>query len=204
MCDGNAYEVRPPTVREALILIIAGRRAIEGDDDAFNLVLFALKSWYPDQVYSHARAEAKRDGMMSRQLIIGHAFQLMHQGSPETRKRSEEAADDPESIEWGVILSRYMNTYSCSIQTVMDEPWPSFLHLSLRLGSFNAIYTMNTIRAISMAFGSKGKQRDKMFSELEEQLGIRSKPKKLTPEEQKSNLQEFALQFASIGALGKA
>lgn len=187
---GVSYEVRPPTVREAVTLLTVAQDAMAGDEDAWQLALHVLRSWYPSSLLLASRNAERRQ-------VISYALQMMQQGSPEGKKR--EGATP--SIDWDDIISLYMHTYGQSLDRVLNEPWPGFLIMASQIGRIEARGKLNLIQAQGLPYIKSKTERTKAFNQLRRMAGIVEAPKKVTPEEAQKNLNDLAQAFASFGAL---
>lgn len=192
-----SYELRPPTTREALILLSAARDALMGDDDAYSLVLYVLKDWYPSTMFIETRRADPRE-------VVSYALQIMQQGTQQ-RKASDEIAEEGREADWDSILSLYMHTYGVSLSEALEEPWAGFLLMASHIGRIESRNKLNYLHAKGLPHIRDKNERARAMSRLQRAAGIDTvRPKKVSKEEAEANLKELEQQFALFGGLGRA
>lgn len=193
----KSYEVRPPNVREAITLLSVAQDALTGDEDAYQLVLQVLLGWYPSPLFVASRVSEP-------QQVTAYALTVMHQGTPASRKKAQDVAEEGREIDWSEIISLYMHTYGCSLEAVLGEPWAGFLTMANQMARIEARQKLNYLHAKGIPYIKNKGERSKAMQQLQRLAGHEAGPKRISKEEAAKNLDDLAQQFASFGALGRA
>lgn len=118
---GHTYQIRPPTVCEALTLLATQPRGEHDDETVFRQ---ALQGWFPPSMFVALEQQG-------RGALVTMSKRLMREFTPGTSGKSKQAeqshgtADLPE---WSILLLDYaMATSSDPHQVYTETPWPFFL-----------------------------------------------------------------------------
>jgi len=193
--DDNVYEVRPPTVREAVILLAEAKEAMAGNEDSYKLVLHTISQWYPQGLFLALRAAPP-------QQMTAMALRFMHEGTPHVKPKK--VAAHGQAIDWDDVISLYMHTYGVSLEDTLKEPWSGFLVMASQIGRIEARKKLDQLHVNGLPYIKNKGERDRAIGQLKKLAGVDATASKATPEEQKKNLNDLAAQFAAFGSLGKA
>lgn len=126
--SGEIYEVRPPTIREAIEISATAAAVGAGEDHVRSLAL-RCETWLPPALLSHLlELDEVAFVRVIRDLLRVHAEKAV----PKQEAKEEEAAPAPKrearDTDFRLLLADYCQVYGGDPWTVYDTtPWPFFL-----------------------------------------------------------------------------
>lgn len=144
--DGTRVLIEPPTVRDALEVLVTYESYLEGKSVGEGAFLDALRRWLPLELF---RVFAHEDA--DRQKVVDHVLQLVLEGIPEPDKKGGKKGGH--SIKWPFVnmIGSYCATYGVDPYTMYcTVPWPFFLLFATETTRQNALGQLSHIRANSV------------------------------------------------------
>lgn len=188
----TSFEVRPPTVREALVVLSAGPAATKGDTDSAKIVVSILKDWFPRKLFKRIMKE-------SPETAIQTALQIANEGLHVDGKKAKE----PEEIDWLKLITSLMDVFPYRIDEVYDMEWPSFVLLTKHLSRVKAIRKLDHIHALSVVNIRDNGERQAAFARIKALAGF-DPIEKISDEQALANLNALQMQMVAMTGQGTA
>lgn len=160
---GASFEVRSPTVREALVIFFAAPEAMTGDSDSLSLIDATLRSWYPHGLYSRIKKEPVEN-------MIRGALLIINDGVEDLEKAKRKSAKE---IEWEDAIASFMSAYGYAFDDVLSMSWSSFLMLMKQIPRLSALRKLETLHVQSIPNISDNFERQGAVMELRVQAGYK-------------------------------
>lgn len=181
------FNVRPPTVGEALVLIHAGPVAASGDLDAQKIILGTLREWYPKRLWRKIRRRPFVQIVKSALDIANDALK-----KSETKKPGK-------PVDWMRLTAQFMDVYRYRFEEVIAMPWPAFIALSDQMIVVKSLRKLDQIPVAMIPHYADSAARQGAIMSIRADAGLDpiAKP---TPEEAQNGINSLAADFALIGA----
>jgi len=164
----GVFQVRPPTVEDALLVADALR--VEEVD--WSVVREGVAEWLPlslsSILFSASAPDELREQVLQGLLVAGGDT-----GSKDTDASSKEPRRMHEA-DWNRIVARYRRAFGLTWQAVMKEPWHAFL---LQCQAMPGVFAREQLRLIEAYAATKSKSK-KGLDRIQDRAGIRKAPRR--------------------------
>lgn len=145
--DLGTYRVRPPSAREAIMLLQVHREALS-DDDAWAVAADVMRSWLPARLWSRLLART-----FPRRFALQLAVELLSVGLPEVETKQGQMKQKAAARSWDSVVSEYLHVYPGAS---LEEPWPFFVDRCLAIDEVRALDELSAFMPYAVAQTGKG------------------------------------------------
>lgn len=185
--DGRRdYNVRPPTVGEALVLIHAGPVAVNGDLDSQKIILGTLRDWYPKRLWKKLRRKPVAH-------LVGSALEIAN----DALKKSE-SKKSGKPVDWMRLTAQFMDVYRYRFQEVMSMPWPAFIALSDQMIVVKSLRKLDQIPVAMIPHYADSAARQGAIMSIRADAGL-DPISKMSDEDAETGLNTLTAEFAMAG-----
>lgn len=182
---GVTFEVRPPVVREALVLLFVAPDALLGEEESIVAARNILAAWLPPKLY------AKLD-RQTVEKTIKDVIGILNAGIEDDAKAKKKTASE---IVWEDVIASFMVMYRYSFDEVLALSWPAFLMLSKQIRRISALRKLDQLHVSNIPNIANDSDRKAAVIELRSAAGLHEF-ETVSDEEALSNLNALAVEYS--------